>query len=139
MDFAARLRRHDGDDTVSRLVARVIAWAPGAPELPAWTDIGAEAATRAASREGRRVLWVLDALDEGEDVLSIASGFGTALRLALGRGPDGQRGGLAAMEARQWGDATEKLLGVSLALALCFPGPPEARLAALRALPAGRP
>ncbi len=138
MDFSERLGRHDGDDTVSKLVSRVIGWAPGAPELPAWTEIDAETEARASSRDARRVLWVLDALDEGEGVLSIASGFGTALRLALGKGPDGERGGLTAMEARQWGDAAEKVLGVSLAVSLCFPGPPEARVAALRSMPAGR-
>ena len=148
-DLELRLAAYGDDDRVVRLVRSVLAWAPGAPALPGWrtfeegaTALGRGDVDGARSAAGgdaaKAAIRALDALDEGEDVLSIASGLGTALRLALSRGTDAEPGGLAAMAIRQRADAADKLLGVGHALALCLPGPPPERIVALRSTPAGR-
>ena len=138
-------------DRLLRLVQGVLDWAPRAAPLPAWTtwaegaaslglppEAAAAAPRRATEAAPAKALAVLDALDEGEDLFSIASGLGTSLRLAFARSRDGLAGGLDDVAIRQRADAADKVLALADALAALFPGEAAGRLDRLQRLPAGR-
>jgi hypothetical protein len=150
-DLHTRLGAQSANEPVMRVLNGVLAWSPNAPVPPQWAEwsegakslnLDADAANAAPERATRpvvrRALAWLDGLDEGDDFLSIASGLGTALRLAFARTSGGGAVELSAMAARQRADAADKILGVALALDALFPGAPEASVAAVAALPAGR-
>ncbi len=150
-DLHTRLGAQSATEPVMRVLNGVLAWSPNAPLPPQWAEwsegakslnLAADAANAAPERATRpvvrRALGWLDGLDEGEDFLSIASGLGTALRLAFARTSGGGAVELSAMAARQRADAADKILGVALAFDALFPGAPEASVAAVAALPAGR-
>ena len=143
-----RLAARTETDPVVRIVKSVLDWLPGDVTLAEWTDFeggvaalgqgNAASARQSAEAEAAvRALSVFDGLDEGDDVFSIASGLGTALRLAMASGKGAAPGGLAAMLVRQRADAADKLLAVAVALGCCFPGNPEEALARTRRLPSG--
>ncbi len=143
-----RLQARAADDAVVRSVRAILQWLPGDGDLPEWSDFesgvaalgrgdAAKARQHADDEAASRALRATDALDEGEDIVSIASGVGSALRLAFAGGSASVPGGLEAMLVRQRSDAADKLLGVSVALGRCFPGNPEEALARTRALPSG--
>ena len=151
VDLLARLGARAPSDPLVRTLQEVLGWCPGAPTLPMWTTwaagaaalgLPAEAAAAAPQRATALPAWTalatLDGLDEGEDVLSIASGLGTALRLMMARAPGSGASQLTSMEARQRTDAADKLLAVALALDELFPGDPGAATERAQALPTGR-
>lgn len=144
----ARLAARAADEAAVRAVSAILEWLPGEGDLSDWSSFedgaaamgrgDAEAARKLADGdEATRALRVFDALDEGEDVVSIASGVGTALRLAFSSGKGAAPAGLAAMLLRQRSDAADKILGVGVALSRCFPGTPAETLRRTRALPSG--
>ena len=144
----ARLAARAADEAAVRAVSAILEWLPGDGDLPEWSSFEdgaaamargeAEAARKLADAdEATRALRAFDALDEGEDVVSIASGVGTALRLAFSSGKGAAPAGLAAMLLRQRSDAADKILGVGVALSRCFPGTPVETLRRTRALPSG--
>lgn len=150
-EIESRLASRSADDRILQLITAVLARAPGAATLPGWTTLAdgavelgleageaAAAAVRSRSAPATGALSALDGLDEGEDVFSIASGLGTAIKLAMSRGTDEKPGGLVALEERQRRDAADKVFGVAYAVALLFEGTAAERVEGLRGLPAGR-
>lgn len=150
-EIETRLASRSADDRIVRLINAVLLRAQSGAQLPTWTRLidgaaelgleagaAAEAVERSVAAPAAGALCALDGLDEGDDVFSIASGLGTAIKLAMSRGTDAKSGGLVALEERQRRDAADKVLGVAYAVSVLFEGTPAERVAGLRRLPAGR-
>lgn len=83
--------------------------------------------------EGRDALALSQALDCSDTGITITTGLATALSFVWGQGPGGLR-----MDGQQRTDAALKGLAIGWLVHRLLPGPFEARIRVLEALPAGR-
>ncbi|MCP4916942.1 MAG: hypothetical protein GY913_08460 [Proteobacteria bacterium] len=96
------------------------------------------AKAREIARRGQAqsALWMLQGLDEGDDVVSMLSGLASAVRLYWAD----RKGGSTESQVRdqQERDAVEKALGISWAIGRLMGGSPEQQVEAFMCLEAGR-
>lgn len=131
-----------------RVLDALLKVAPGSPPIEVWGSLG-EAATAlkvdpdhvdrareiARGGEAQSALWMLQGLDEGDDVVSILSGLGSAVRLYLADHADPS---VDLTRKKQAEDAVKKCLGIAWAVDRLFGGTPEQKVETLVGLEAGR-
>ncbi len=147
-DLDGLLGNHTDTSPPYQVLDALLKAAPGSSGVTVWSTIAEAAdalgidpsnADRAKeitrSGEAQSALWMLQGLDEGDDVFSIISGLSSAVRIYLADHADPS---VDLTRQKQAEDAVKKALGIAWATDRLFGGTPQQKVDALMSLEAGR-
>jgi hypothetical protein len=136
-----------------RVLDAIFKVSPDAPRVRAFTSLGQAApgfglsedatlveSARAIARDqpAQSAVWMLQALDAGDDVMSVLGGVASALKLYIADKTSVTTAETSQARQQQREDAVKKGLGISWAVGRLFGGSPEERVRAFLECESGR-